>query len=134
VPVQVTGVTNATAVAVSQDGSCALLTDGTVKCWGLVYPNSNGSWRMDATPLTVPGVSGAIAIGSGEFHFCAVLGDGSVTCWGMNDNGELGDGTTVRRTASVAVVGLAGPVKAIPQPNNSPVRQSSPAGPTSPWR
>ena len=32
-------------------------------------------------------------------HTCAILDDGSVACWGRNTNGELGDGTTIDRTA-----------------------------------
>ena len=34
VPVQVSGITNAKSVAAGRHHSCALLTDGRVKCWG----------------------------------------------------------------------------------------------------
>jgi hypothetical protein len=36
------------------------------------------------------------------------LGDGTVRAWGANTYGQLGDGTTIRRTSPMAVPGLAG--------------------------
>jgi alpha-tubulin suppressor-like RCC1 family protein len=37
-----------------------------------------------------------------------VLGDGTVRAWGANTYGQLGDGTTTRRTSPVPVPNLTG--------------------------
>ena len=38
----------------------------------------------------------------------AVLADGTVRAWGANTYGQLGDGTTTRRTSPVTVPNLTG--------------------------
>jgi cysteine-rich repeat protein len=43
----------------------------------------------------------------GVAHICAVMNDGSVQCFGNNDYGQLGDGTTTRRTEPVVVSGFS---------------------------
>src|SRR5690606_22152231 len=40
----------------------------------------------------------------GHAHSCALAGD-EILCWGLNDNGQLGDGTTTRRETPVVVQG-----------------------------
>jgi alpha-tubulin suppressor-like RCC1 family protein len=55
-----------------------------------------------AHPLTAT----RVGVTAGYLHACAVLADGSVKCWGNNEHGQLGDGTTMTRTAPVAVAGL----------------------------
>lgn len=52
--------------------------------------------------------SSAKKISSGDHHTCAVLADATVWCWGQNNKGQLGDGTTTRRTRPVKVLGLKG--------------------------
>jgi alpha-tubulin suppressor-like RCC1 family protein len=90
--------------------SCALLTNATVKCWGL---NTNGqlgdgTTTQRTTPVTVTGLSGVLRLTAGASHTCASLSGGTVKCWGLNSNGQLGDGTTAQRTTAVAVIGLSG--------------------------
>lgn len=46
----------------------------------------------------------ATAIGAGVNYACAIRSDGTAWCWGQNTAGQLGDNTTVDRTAPVAVV------------------------------
>jgi hypothetical protein len=61
-------------------GSCALLVNGTVQCWG-DYTSSTY-----ATPTTISGITTAVAITGGGFvggaGFCATLQSGAVSCWG----------------------------------------------------
>ncbi len=49
-----------------------------------------------------------VSIAGGARHTCAIRSTGVAVCWGRNDQGQLGDGTTVERTTPVQVVGLVG--------------------------
>ena len=75
-------------VATGYAFSCAVLSDGTVKCWG---DNSQGQLGLGVStdqpalytpPTVVPGLSKAVAISAYDNHACVVLADGHVACWG----------------------------------------------------
>jgi alpha-tubulin suppressor-like RCC1 family protein len=129
-----------TARAITAGGAhtCAILDDGTVRCWGFGgggYPIGGGELGYGNTnnvgdkPGSSPGAAGpvylgagrtAVAISAGEGHTCAILDDGSVLCWGQNYDGQLGYGNTsaVGDTATntpgmVGPVGLGRPAVAI---------------------
>jgi alpha-tubulin suppressor-like RCC1 family protein len=101
------------AIAIAGQGSnfsCAVLLDGSVRCWGSVA----GAIDANAdTPMTVSGVTTtARGIAAGFHHACAVSpGGDTIQCWGLNNNGELGDGPTNGNT--VTVRGLAGRASAV---------------------
>jgi alpha-tubulin suppressor-like RCC1 family protein len=87
---------------------CALLTDGTVHCWG---PNESGELGDSTTtpgtqPTTVVGLDGVVQVEAGSDFACVVRSDGSAWCWGANDQGQLGDGTTQQRHTPVKVVDI----------------------------
>jgi hypothetical protein len=107
-PVTVPGITTATQVAVGRNHTCAVLTDGTVRCWGDGTSGQlgNGSTVSSSTPVQVSGITTATKIVASDLHTCALLAFGSVMCWGSNSFGQLGDGTTTTRPAPVAVSGL----------------------------
>lgn len=91
--------------------SCAILMDGTVKCWGLGKHGQlgNGSQASSRTPVTVTGVSGAVEISAGDYHTCVALTDGSVKCWGLNDQYQLGiNMSTLVASTPQVVSGLTG--------------------------
>jgi alpha-tubulin suppressor-like RCC1 family protein len=104
-PAALAGVRDASAVAAEGLGACAILSGGSVECWGVSFEGSLGNWAAydSATPLLVPGVSGARSLGAGAANACAVLDDSSVMCWGDNSGGQLGDGTRDRRDTAVHV-------------------------------
>ncbi len=97
--------------------SCALLSTGRVDCWG--YNNDgelgNGTTASSDVPVAVRAITNAKAIvgdndgGSYGGSFCAVLATGQVKCWGYNNDGELGNGTTISSTVPVPVKNITKP-------------------------
>jgi len=95
VPVAVTGVTGAVAISVGDIHSCAVIKDGTARCWGDNYAGElgTGAWGgPQLTPVTVTDLRSAVAITSGANHTCALIRDGTARCWGSSYFGQLGDG------------------------------------------
>ncbi|MBK9131254.1 MAG: hypothetical protein IPM20_06400 [Gammaproteobacteria bacterium] len=93
-PTTVSGINNAVAVAAGQSHTCALLADGSAKCWGYDSDGQlgDGTTITTFTPVSVSGLANAVAMTAGALHSCALLNDGSLKCWGDNEYGQLGDG------------------------------------------
>ena len=116
--------TGRTATAISAgpySHSCALLDNGTVKCWGrndsgqlgLGAPGSRGN-NPDEMGDDLPAVDlgtgrTATAISAGDANTCVLLDDATVKCWGWNNTGELGLGDTVARGGGAGEMGDALP-------------------------
>lgn len=64
--------------------SCALESDGSVKCWGEGSQTGADSTNDFHTPAPVAGSLVAAALVSGETHFCALTSSGDAWCWGAN--------------------------------------------------
>jgi alpha-tubulin suppressor-like RCC1 family protein len=95
-----------------EEGYCALLSDGTVACWG---GNSAGqlgqgetSGPGSAVAVRVPGLAGITAID----HTCAVTSDGAVWCWGRGPFIE-NEVSATSVTANPVRVGLPGPAEKV---------------------
>jgi alpha-tubulin suppressor-like RCC1 family protein len=116
-PVAVMGLGGmATALVAGAYHTCALRSDGTVRCWGRNDSGQlgDGSRMNRPTPVPVVDLVGtASTLTAGALHTCAVISDGRVQCWGRNDSGQLGDGTTTRSPTPVAVTGLGGTAAAV---------------------
>jgi alpha-tubulin suppressor-like RCC1 family protein len=99
-PVPVSGLSGVTAIAASRGSTCALLSVGTVVCWGdnqlgeLGDGTASPPYGFSTTPVAVSALSAVNAIAGGGVASCALLQDGTVKCWGSNQDGELGDGTS----------------------------------------
>ena len=98
------------AVGCGVSHTLALCTDGTLVAWG--YNNygqlGNGSTTNSTSPVAIP-LTGALtgkaitAISAGQYFSLAACADGTVAAWGLNNNGQLGNGTTTDSSIPVAV-------------------------------
>ena len=97
----------AVAIAVGAAHTCAVLQDGSLKCWGdntdgqlgfeeIVLPGAENPVSECAnaqiTPPTIDFGLGrsVVSVSAGLSHTCAVLDNGSLMCWGSNLHGALG--------------------------------------------
>jgi alpha-tubulin suppressor-like RCC1 family protein len=100
-----------TVVTLAAGGAhtCAVISDGTVRCWG---DNSKGGLGIGKITqafeksVQVADIHAARQIAAGLDFTCASLVDGTVRCWGNNQYGQRGDGTTNNTLLPVAVTGL----------------------------
>ncbi|HET6816040.1 MAG TPA: hypothetical protein VFH66_02285 [Mycobacteriales bacterium] len=104
--------TGVTAIAAGRNFTCAIMSNGHVKCWGADDRGQLGDGGGGDQPLPVdthvigtgsgglialpPAVSAspATSITAGDVHACVRLDDDSLACWGGNSDGQLGDGST----------------------------------------
>ena len=93
--------------------TCALMNDGTVKCWGLnsrgqVGDGTGGSRStadVQELPVDVIGLSEEVTgLSAGADHTCALMASSKVFCWGDNHQGQLSDGVTAPDTLATAPV------------------------------
>ncbi|MEM7154313.1 MAG: hypothetical protein AAF799_15815 [Myxococcota bacterium] len=103
----------ATAVTAGLSRTCALLEDGTVRCWGWEQDGTLGQTTAvdrcdcidnaacclaDDEPLAdlrSVSLGGTVTrVSMGTHHACALLEDDTVRCWGFGGAGALGRGDT----------------------------------------
>ena len=117
VPVEVTGITDATAITASGGHTCALRQTGTITCWGHnehgQLGNGQSGDNADSTvadstvPVAVLNITDATQITTGSNHSCALRQTGTITCWGSNGRGQLGNGQSgYISTVPGAVLGI----------------------------
>jgi hypothetical protein len=118
VPARALGPPPGKPVAAGGGHTIAVTSNRTVLAWGL---NGNGQLGDGTTtdkssPVQVLERSGSglstlafiVAVSAGNSHSLALDQNGAVWAWGSNTYGELGDGTTVQRSAAVPVIGPDG--------------------------
>ncbi|MCC6875481.1 MAG: hypothetical protein IT378_14330 [Sandaracinaceae bacterium] len=120
----VPSLTNVVDLSVGANLSCAVLSDRTVRCWGL-NPNgelgdgvaSHGQSCLDpamdysATPVTVAGIGDAIQVETNGSRTCVLRASGRVACWGTGMLGQLGDGLGADRYTALDIPSLEDVVK-----------------------
>lgn len=105
-PVQVNNLVSVTALGGRGYHMLAIKSDGTVWAWGF---NSQGQLGVTTTitssnvPVQVIGVNHPLTVTGGGFFSLALMSDHTLKAWGENSLGELGDGTTIARSAPVNV-------------------------------
>ena len=103
-------------VAAGYHHTCAILDDGSVRCWGGNAerdPNygelGDGANSDSLSPVNLTGHGAnltAISIAAGTHHTCSVFEDGSVGCWGWNSDGQLGIGSFTSKNTSTQTSNL----------------------------
>jgi alpha-tubulin suppressor-like RCC1 family protein len=105
--------------------ACALLTNGSIKCWGANDEGQLGLGDQDArgdnlyemgANLTLVDLGpGAVVqrVDLGATHACALLTTGAVKCWGANDVGQLGLGDIAYRGDESGEMGASLPSVAL---------------------
>ena len=119
-PVVVPNLSNVQQLAAEALGTCGVLRNGSVACWGGNFGTGAASVSglnnvrqvagslqqfcavlgtgavtcFDAVGTLTPvsGLSNVRQLAGGAGHFCAVRDDNTVWCWGSNDFGQLGTG------------------------------------------
>lgn len=94
------GALRATSLALGASHSCALLSDGSVRCWGSNAAGElgTGSTGQDIGDEPADAISDVLLGGSarqieaGQSHTCAVMTSGSMRCWGNDSDGQIGNG------------------------------------------
>jgi alpha-tubulin suppressor-like RCC1 family protein len=109
-PARVPNLTGVLAISAGGLGTCALLSDHTVVCWGAtpIGPHACNGTRCALTPVPVPGLDGATAIALGYYGGCAIVAGGAVSCWGDNSVGATGAGSDASSMAATPVPGISG--------------------------
>lgn len=96
-PMAVPVTIDATMVAdfsIGTDHVCALMTDGTVMCWGenIVGQLGTGDTATRTTPTLVAGITDATEVVTTGGTTCVLHADGTISCWGRSNVGQVGDG------------------------------------------
>jgi alpha-tubulin suppressor-like RCC1 family protein len=103
----------ARAVSAGHGFTCALLVDGTVRCFGSNRTGALGAGpdapddtsKVSEAPEVV-GLKDVVAIDAGALHACAVTRAGAILCWGRNERGELGNGQQAPKSDSPVAAAL----------------------------
>ena len=92
-----------TAIAAGGNVTCAILDDGSLRCWGqnnygqlgLGHTRDIGDDELPTRAIATVSVGGpALLAATGGNHTCVMLAEGVGTCFGLNGLGQLGLGIT----------------------------------------
>lgn len=100
--------TNWVTVSCGQYHTAAVRTDGTLWSWGLNTSGQLGdnSVTNRSSPVQITGGgTNWRTVSCGANYSAAVKTDGTLWSWGLNDYGQLGDNTVVKKSSPVQIVG-----------------------------
>jgi alpha-tubulin suppressor-like RCC1 family protein len=103
-------------VSAAYGATCATRTDGTLWCWGDVYPDAiprptgpppsvAGVALSRVTPTRIGTATDWREVSTSYSHACATRADDSLWCWGDNRSGQLGLGTRTAAPEPTQVTG-----------------------------
>lgn len=120
-PLPATGVAGAVKLSVGEGAVCAVISDGSVMCWGL---NSNGQLGLGntASPVVTPtkmvGVTDAVDVATSGTHTCVLSRSGGIKCVGLGMSGQLGNNSS-SSTTLVQVQGVTSGATAVEAGGNT---------------
>jgi alpha-tubulin suppressor-like RCC1 family protein/tRNA A-37 threonylcarbamoyl transferase component Bud32 len=93
-PGMVSGLSNVVQIAAGENHTCALLREGTLRCWGWNEMNQLGIGTdgNQVVPMAVQDLTDAVRVSAGLHHTCALQRTGALWCWGENYTCQLGAG------------------------------------------
>lgn len=104
-------------MSLGSGNTCAIASDDNVYCWGWNYAGELGNGTSDYNthnePIAVK-TSGALSgltvkkLAMGSDHTCVVASDEKIYCWGRNYEGQLGTGTTYRKSTEPVATDMTG--------------------------
>jgi alpha-tubulin suppressor-like RCC1 family protein len=111
-PVAVVGGLLFQGVTAGHQHTCGVTTDNRAYCWGFNRDGrlGDGTTVRRVRPVRVLGglrfrqLSASTNV-FGSAYTCGTTTGDVAYCWGANENGQLGDGTTINRPVPVAVAG-----------------------------
>ena len=99
-PFEITVEEAASSVSSGGTQTCVTTVGGLAYCWDLAASTV-------VQPSRVGDITDAVEASVGDGTVCVLHRDGSVSCWGRNDVGQVGDGTTIDRSAPARLSGIA---------------------------
>lgn len=106
------------SITVGGHHTCAILTTGTLWCWGYnMYGQIGDNTIIDKhlpVQISLPTGTTVVYAMASNMATCAISNTGVLYCWGLNDHGQLGDGiNTDQHTPSPVSVLIGSTVASI---------------------